>query len=449
MFLIISGCNEDGGHLGREILPDDDNFKLGYEGNFDITATTQSASVQWTKGVDTLLVGSMDDPVFGRTEASFIVQLIFDEQRPGVFVGENPKIHSPVLNLGYINTYGQEDIYPQLNVYELPEIPDSVNAFSNTNIAEMYKGKLLNAEPSARQGNFIRIPLQESYIQDVLEFMDTDTTLAFIDTTGATLAKFTDLFPGLYIAASPEEGSNTIARISADFVASYISFTVESNVGDSVLQKTLVLPFKHDTIETFRANYIKHDYSNSVVTDSIDKPDAQKFYIQGFDGLEGKITINGLESFRNSVNSDIAVNKATLFIPYDENDNSFGDFPRPYRLMLSFPDGQFLPGSFNPSNSFPASIVYVNRFDGILDKSAGGYHFNISGYIQEYFNGGITSNELIVSIPDLPATRSANSNNIVVQTIRPSMTHPDRVILENSTSGKNITLEVIYNELGK
>lgn len=433
MLILFIGCEEEGGFLGRQLLPSDDNIQVGYENNFDITASTESIPPQYTFGVDTFLVGNLNDEKFGTLNASFASEITYDFTVPESYVGPNVNIHSPVLNLALLNTYGKQDVFPQLNVYQLSDIPDSNYYYSNANIADFKGDTLLNNELSRKDGNFIRIPLQEHFIQHIASFIE-DDTLRF------TYESFKELYKGLYVEASEEEGSNTLARFHLR--ASYLRFTIDS---DSLDSKVYTLFFYRDTT-TFRANYIQHDHTNTEVENAIGKPDMNKFYVQGFSGLQGKLTIEGLDAFKNSVNSKIAVNKATLFIPFDTDDNTSDIFSRPSRLMLSLTDGEFLPGSFDSGNNFPTSIFLVDRFNGKLNTANGGYSFDISKYVQNYVNEAVSSNEVLVFVPDL---RRRLNDRSVVESVRQSITRTDRAILVNDSSDREISLEVFYNKLNE
>lgn len=433
ILILIISCEEEGGYLGRQMLPSDDNIQVGYENNFDITASTDHIPPQYTFGIDTFLVGNLEDEKFGTVKASFASEITYDFTVPESYVGPNVNIHSPVLNLALLGTYGKEDVFPQLNVYQLSDIPDSNYYYSDANITDFKGDTLLNKELSRKDGNFIRIPLQEHFIQHITSFIE-DDTLRF------TYDSFKELYKGLYVEASQEEGSNALARFHLR--ASYLRFTIDS---DSLDTKVYTMFFYRDTI-TFRANYIEHDRTNTEVEDAIGEPAMNKFYVQGFSGLQGKLKIEGLDAFKNSVNSNIAVNKATLFIPFDPDDNTAALFPRPSRLMLSFTNGELLPGSFNSGNTFPTSIFFVDRFNGKLNMAKGGYSFDISKYVQDYVNEAVSSNELLVFVPDL---RRQLNETAVVESVRQSVTRTDRAVLVNDSSDRKISLEVFYNKLNE
>jgi Domain of unknown function (DUF4270) len=84
------------------------------------------------KGLSAVYLGSLYDPIFGRTDASFYMNFEIDGGQSNVSLGVGPKIDSMVLYLKYsTNTYLDTDQVLKITVNELNE---KVSVQTNFNI---------------------------------------------------------------------------------------------------------------------------------------------------------------------------------------------------------------------------------------------------------------------------------------------------------------------------
>jgi hypothetical protein len=130
------------------------------------------------------------------------------------------------------------------------------------------------------------------------------------------------------------------------------------------------------------------DIVNQPVLDSLS-------YVQGMNGVFTKLIIPGLEAMKNDTSrSKTAINKATLYMPVHYDGEYYSDATLPDNIYLRYYNSsgqkQLIPDYYIDD--------YHEYFGGKLDTANNRYKFNISNFIQEYFDDkdGILKPELEV-----------------------------------------------------
>ena len=109
IIIFLSACDESS-ELGLEVQPNSDKIEIF--NNF-LTQTGQLPSfVLTTESVDSLrsdepsslLLGSIDDPIFGENISSFLTQISLSQSN--IDLGSNPIVDSVVLSYSYSGYYG-------------------------------------------------------------------------------------------------------------------------------------------------------------------------------------------------------------------------------------------------------------------------------------------------------------------------------------------------------
>ena len=102
----FNGCKESD-TLGGNLLPADDQSQFKSSGKFNLTTFTIKEDSIKSDDLSSSLLGSYVDPVFGKTNASFLTQFVASSNQ--LDFGSNPIADSIVLSMTYSGYYGKVD----------------------------------------------------------------------------------------------------------------------------------------------------------------------------------------------------------------------------------------------------------------------------------------------------------------------------------------------------
>ena len=118
LVLIVSiqwQCISPPDFVGGDLIPNQDIFYVKTDTSFSISAYTIAYDTVVTQGFSEAILGETYDPIFGRTQASFITQLRIPTANHRF--GTNPTIDSAFFFLTFNESLGNEPIY--IGIYEL------------------------------------------------------------------------------------------------------------------------------------------------------------------------------------------------------------------------------------------------------------------------------------------------------------------------------------------
>ncbi len=358
--------------VGLEVQPESDDINLGYVDTSTIVLeTNKQDSLRADENFATqksVLLGNMNDDVFGTTTASLYAQL---KPSGGVPVFSNSRFDSLVLCLAYKDFYGDTTVEQKLEVYEVTEtmVKDS-NYFSNKTFStDAALLGSLNFLPQKRTDSIdiggtkyaahIRIPITNAaFASKVYDYADNDA--------------FVDNIKGIYIKALPVTGKGGIVTFSASSVVSamILYFTEDTTASN---EKTLTVTCPLTTDNAMVSNFI-HDYTTATMPITFDDAfaGADKCYLQGIAGPKVKVTFPYLKNF--ALDAPVAINKAELVITTVPGSNSeLAVLPR-LGLAVINADGTI--------SNLPDVIQGTAYFGGSLYNS-NQYRFNIAHYAQQ------------------------------------------------------------------
>lgn len=432
----ISGCNKIN-DLGMELLPTDDLF---YVRNTileeDISAYTFLEDSIITGNASQSLLGSFNDPVFGNTTVNFATQF-----RIQTFpkYGTNPEIDSTFLCLYYKTVYGDTITAQQIKVYELEDpiyynTTDSAGKtsdytyYNNVDLKQMASPQIIGQldfipkisldSSGSEVSQMLKIPIDVS-IAEKLVFAD---SLNLINND-----VFLNYFKGIFIETE-KLNSGTGAIISLESTtqsALVVYYNNDENKADT-LPDTLNMAYSITEFSA-RVNNFFHDYSSTRFYNNLnsDTNNDSLIFIQSMGGLESKIKIDNLSSWKDSVvvtNGDsipYIINKAELIFHVDTVITDIKKFPPPNRLLFTYvgaTEQQFLP------NDYAFNTTY---YGGDFFKNDNTYRFNITQHLQQIINGEIENHGFYLT--------TANNNG-----------EANRVVLKGNNSKNGIQLVVTY-----
>lgn len=117
--ILFQSCIKEPSELGLEITPPGDKLDFQYCDTISVSAYSVLEDSIITSSLTTNLLGSIYDPVFGKTTASLYAQ--FRMSTSDNDFGTDPVVDSTVLKLQYKGYYGEIKTPQHFKVYELSE----------------------------------------------------------------------------------------------------------------------------------------------------------------------------------------------------------------------------------------------------------------------------------------------------------------------------------------
>ena len=376
VIIIFNSCT-DPNNLGLEVQPESDIITFNVTENFTwqegFTISEDSLPSDETLS---LLLGQINDPIFGENSAEFITQILLSANNN--IIGENPEVDSVILSYSYSGYYGELEDFSSVNVQEIDFdiFKDSVyysNSFNleNTNsLVNTFAIKKENESP------FLKISLKNTFGQKILDF-------------GETILQDNDNFlqnlRGLHVTANSQ---NTILYLNPSALNTKLVIYYHNSSQDS-----LELEFQLDN-NTARVNLFNDKSDVSILNDQSYK------YIQSMAGYKLLVNINGLDSIKK-VLSGKSINKAIM--TFTIADDSQIDYPAHEKLLLVRLDNE-------DRNIFLTDYIIEGEsyFGGTLQN--GEYNFNITRYLYQLINNNSYTNKLYL----LPTGSTVNANRSIL-----------------------------------
>jgi len=430
MVVIFWGCKSDINDLGKDLLFPGDLVNVRNHSEKNIMAYTFTDGNQRTDEAGFNLLGTFNDPLFGKTTADFACQFRLSGYPDSLKkISIQPQIDSLVLSLVYREVYGDILTPQHIKVYELgSDLDIDQKYYQNTDLKSMSKAELVgekNYTPkfkldslTSTYGSTKAIP-KDTTIQEIRIKLNQhllDKLLAADSLTWSDNDKFIKYFKGLYIEADDLTQGGSILKVNTLGNGSRIAIHYHTNTTDSLIY------IYNINSSSARVNRFAHDYSKTVFAAHLDKTDVQDslIYLQTTGGLRSKIFIPNLGTWSDSTN--IAINRAELIFQIDSTITDLTKFRPSEQLVLTAidKDGK----EYFPSDLAFSSLYYGGTYNS-ADKT---YRFNIAKHLQEVIE------------------KKKDNYGFYLSTAFRSSTFR-RVVLKGVTSKTGIRFEVAYSKI--
>ncbi len=386
MVIVLWSCSNDPGKIGLGLLPVGDLVKVRQVIEKEtIKANIETDGNLRTDGPAYSLLGTFNDPIFGKTTADFAFQL-----RLNSFLDHtnNAQPDSLVLYLVYKEVYG-DTITPQnLKVYELgSDLVQDHKYYQDTNlkgfvmndaIAEKYIiPKFRRDSSSTLYGSTKALP-KDTVIQTIAFKLNNSLMQKLWAADSLTMSSndlFLKYFKGLYIEAGDLNQAGALMKIWAVATGSQLVIHYHNSTADSLSYAYSI------NSNSVRVSRFVHDYSKTVFATNLDKennPDSL-IYLQTTGGLRSKILIPDLSNWSDSTN--IAINQAQLVFQIDTTNSEYAKYINPEQLVVSAIgknkaglDSLYLPADYQ------LSALYYGGLYNSIDKT---YRFNIAKQLKD------------------------------------------------------------------
>lgn len=385
--LIIStafSCKKknDDNVLGLDVQPVNDLVGVTITDSVSIFMHTQKAESLRTYNDRYKYLGSIQDPIFGKTEASIYTNLSISNNLTNVSFGSNAVLDSAEMVLRF-NDESMGSINDPLN-YEVHIMNEPIltatayytsqNFAYSPSVVNIGNGRFAN-----RNGvTCLVIPLNRNMAQYILQ---TDANLV-------NNAAFQAANKGFYIKATnpntaPKTGS--IYRFDLDDAASGVVMYYHN--GSSVNSKGQSFRFSFSGSDALRVNNITHNYASAYhnLYDQINGAGtsdtlkgSSNLYLNSFGGTRVRVYLPYLKAFSDSEN--VSISRAELIIKVDETLS-------PYDMNYGYPAQLALIGC---SSAGVEELVWDQldagdfvKYNGNYDATNKQYVFNIARQMQK------------------------------------------------------------------
>ncbi len=392
LLAVLFACN-DPDIIGLD-LPGSARFTITNDSIDNFTIKTVSEDSLRSDESQNLLLGQINDPIFGENKGSFCTQMLLPNNNIDAINGI--EVDSVFLTYSISDHYGDlnesEDL--EINVYRLSEdIYKDSNYYSDTSFNYDPNNLVTNYfinEGDSSTSSFINIQLDNSFGEIIMN-----------ETGGSNMidnVAFLEFFKGFHVEAT---ASNTILYLNPIADKSRFSIYYHEIGGDTALSFDFELGGDATRINMFNKKDI-NDIS----------PDVNEIFIQSMAGYKAEFDFTNLEEIQTKCLGK-SINRVTIDFEAFENN----DYPLHEKLYLLRENNE---GKIVFLTDF--TIEGEGHFGGEFDNNT--YSFNITRYFVQLLTNDQYTNKLYL----VPVLGSANAN---------------RTILNKS----KISINIIYTEI--
>lgn len=381
VIIFAASCRKSEDTAGANIVGPRNPFDMVYSDTTGLVCYTTIADSIATKNLSAYLLGNINDPVLGESQANIFTNVSLPVNQFSFGQGFTG-IDSIVMQITYASPTafsGKLASLQSIKLYEMDEqllsasdspyfstrpykyLSSSIGEYSGSfsNIADSVKININNQTISYAPHLRIKIT-DNNFIQ---RFANGESSGLFLDNTNfqKTLKGF-----AMIASASPASGDGCIAYMLMNTSTTALVIYYNGN-------KTVDFPL---TVNTTRTNQFVHNRSTSI---PVKLPFALQHentnYLQSMTGLKTRVMLPNL--FDLVKNNHVAISGAELEVSI--KDGSFdANFPLPKSLMLSGSD----------STGINTAIVDygTSGSPGVFDASTNTYRFNLTRHIQLILN---------------------------------------------------------------
>lgn len=442
VLLIITflSCKNDSNDLGKDLLLPDDLVKVRKYTDTNIKAYTFTDGNQRTDEPVFNLLGTYNDPTFGKVTTDFACQFRLTSYPDSLKLSKfNPQVDSLVLVLLYKEIYGDTLTSQHFKVYELTSDLDiSKKYYQSTDLKSLagtelvgekiYTPKFKLDSLSTDYGSTKKDP-KDTTIQELRIKLDQkllDKLMAADSLTWSDNDKFINYFKGLYIQAGDVAQGGALMKINSLASGSNMAIHFHTTKTDSLV-------YVYNLNENCaRVSRFSHDYSKTKFASNLDKTEVQDslIYLETTGGLRTKILIPNLDSWKDS--TDLAINKAELVLKVDATLSDTTKFIPADQLVLTAigADG---------NDYLPSDVAFSQTYyGGTYNKSDMTYRFNIAKHMLEALKAA--------SDPTNTSYAKYKNYGFYLSTAFRSSEYR-RMVLKGATSKTGIKFDIVYSKI--
>ena len=363
-FTGLSSCEDEATDIGLELKSVLGRVQPVYVDTLLIHTSVWTMDSVRTDHASKMVVGNVLDPVFGRTTATIATQ--YRLSRPWI-PGNNADVDSVKLFL-VVDKYNGNGVTPQrINVYELYRtLRYDTIYYSNFEVGDSISKWPVGSALYTPGDTMITVYLSKTFgrkiIRDTAVLKDQDLFLSH--------------FKGLYLTTDPVSQTGKGGTILLNLLAqeNYLALYYHNDLSAQEMYPFYINGY------CARVGMYRHDYDAAPPATAIRYLDQEKSdtvcYLQGLCGVYTKITIPGLDRYKDS---SIVLNNVRLEIPYHAD---------PFGMVMEQPSLLALRVKLGDSLFVDVIDRQIPEFyDGHYDEDANAYYINFTQQVQDYLTG--------------------------------------------------------------
>jgi len=377
---LFTACNDKPDKVGLGLQPADAELSVVFDESAGLTSySVREDSVRTdVNAIKTGMLGSMLDPVFGKTTGEIFSQFRLSEN--GQNFGDTPIFDSLILSLSYSSFYGDTMTSQTVRVFEISEDmnPDTTyysnQAISDYGVEVAAYTFVPRPADSVQVGDDmeraqLRIPLSEEF---ALKIIDANTSV-FEDNE-----QWLEFMKGLRITtdAVPAGGG----MLLFDMLETQTALTIFYRTGEP--QDTLSFVFLSNSNCARFTGFDHNEYLDASpefkaqVLNGDTAAGNELFYLQSMGGVKAQLRLPDIEKFFED--GPVAINEAKLIFNIYDDGSELGPPPQLGLAMID-EDGDYVP--------LPDASEGTSYYGGILNMAKTKYYFRISQHVQRVLSG--------------------------------------------------------------
>ena len=401
---VFASCEKSNGTIGSGKFVDE-RPELGEKLTFPVVSFTRSWDSVSTKNPSQVILGNYDDPIFGRTNASFFTRILLSKSSPDF--GEGTICDSVKVRIAYSSYYGVEGDDINLKVYPLlDEQVDSLSYYSNGTV---------NYGPAIADTMVVIGPRDTVFngVDTLVGFLSFDADPAYFQTNIFDAAingeshfadneDFVKEVPGLYFT-DEGAGSSVAGYFNLDASGSLIQLYYHTGVDDTIAKVSNLTFGQNFGDPTLSYNLFSNDYSNAQFDlDMVDTVNGEVLtYVQGGSGVRTELQFPDLDTL---IGKGYSINRAEL--SFDVLQGTAGQYRFPGSLILI----QDLDTTQQLIKDYTSSVNPTGGTVARTDVREFNYTFNVTRMVHDFVN----DREEILPILIAPSSSSGNLHRVVL-----------------------------------
>jgi hypothetical protein len=428
--LAFLGCKKESTNIGLGLVrADTDKLELDTTFFASKVRTVDSDSLP-TSRLPSNILGVVQDPVFGLSKASLVVQPRLKEV--GVKLAGNT-IDSIRFNLNYDitaipMTLGDINSEIAIDIYKLdqsvsidsvythrfkPQLGEKIGEFVGK--FDLTRKQVITGDDTTTVSPKLSVLLNNSFGQELIDasndkFTDNETFLSYL--------KGIVLVP----RDNPLSGEGAIVAVQAYSELSGLEVHYHSTDDTG----SMAIPMGNNSI---RINAYETTHSAEISTQKTVDGSYSKGYLQSLGGTKVKIDLNDLSSFIER-GEQIVINEASIVFTVDESVVAGEKYPLPPSLLLSIP---ILDIAGDPTDNSQGFADFGATYYGGLETD-GNYTFRFTQYLQNL-------------ITEYNATEKNDFHGFYLSVPTASPIRPDRVVVNTDVATKEVKVYISYTKL--
>ena len=434
LFFLLAfwGCKKESTNVGLELVGDGIS-----KGEKDTTffasnvRTVESDSLP-TSRLPSNILGVVQDPVFGLSKASLVVQPRLKEV--GIELAGNT-IDSIRFNLNYDlsagpMTLGDINSEIAIDIYKLdqsvsidsvythrfkPQLGEKIGEFVGK--FDLSNKQVIVGDDTTTVSPKLSVLLNNSFGQELLDagddkFTDNETFLSYLK--GIVLVPRDNSISG--------EGAIVAVQAYSELSGLEMYYHSTEDTG------SMVIPMGNNSV---CINAYETTRDAEILTQQMMDGTYSKGYVQSLGGTKVKIDLDEISSFIER-GDQIVINEASIVFAIDESVVAGESYPLPPSLILSIPS---LDVTGNPTTKSQGFIDFGSSwYGGLLINESSEYEFRFTRYLQEL-------------VTEYNSTEKNNFHGFFLSVPTASPIRPDRVVINTDVAAKEVKVYITYTKL--